>query len=147
MKFCLFQAKALGFVNPERGKTVFWGCLLGRSLGGSGKARSNPLCALWLQSRNAGMFGATGKAVSAPTLTLISLSRCWQTALLPHHLHSAVLMWWRTGVCGLVSSLWDVFLGHNLAVTEVQRDFRLFWPCSLRRKYSGGKDKDKRGSN
>lgn len=31
--------------------------------------------------------------------------------------------------------------------SEVQRDFRLFWPCSLRRKYSGGKDKNKRGSN
>lgn len=142
IKFCLLLAKSLkrclGFVKPEK-NPVFWGCLLGHCLESSGKVRSSPPCVLWLWSRNAGFSEVIGKAVCAPapTLTCVSLDCWWWTATSaqphsPHHFSSTLFP---TQSCprvqGLLGSIWGTFLGHTMAVTEVQRDFRLFWPAVL----------------
>lgn len=114
---------------------MFWGCLLGRWLEGSRKARSSPPCVLRLWSRNAGLFEVIGKAVCmpAPTLNCVSLNYWWKIAMRaqPHLRYILFPTRSHTRVQGPLGSIWGTFLGQNLAVTEVQRDFRLFWPAIL----------------
>lgn len=132
---------------------MFCGCLLGHWLESSGKARSSPLCVLWLWSRNAGFSEVIGKAVCAPALTLtgVNLDCWWQTptGAQPHftfHFTSAAPSSPR-GLAPECRGSWVPSEAHSLVTPwhkEVQRDFRLFWPAVLTGNTVGGKIKTTR---
>lgn len=135
-----------GICEARIEKTMFWECLLGHWLESSGKARSSPPCVLWLWSRNAGFSEGIGKAACAPapTLTSVGWSAGGEQPLVPSHTRTLFPTQSLPGVQGLLGSIWGTFLGHNMAVTEVQRGFRLFWPAVLTGNTVEGKIKTRR---